>query len=103
MKKRSQGKARRLERRNVQVAAISQNDSIYQLYSRFGANGQRSGKETLKQTMLLLLWFAVLTTFIAMQNALLHTPISHAPTVVIPVTASAHALRMAQRAENPSL
>jgi hypothetical protein len=105
MRKRSQGKARRPERRTVQVQVLAHNDSIYQLYSRFGTAERRTRKEALKQTMLLLLWFAVLTTFFAMQNAILRTHISQDSTTrpVGPVTASAQALRLAERGEHPSL
>lgn len=81
MRKKSLGKASRLEvKRSVtttQEMLIPHDLNSSYLYSSFtnrpAIRQQRNGRQAIKHTFQLLLWFAALTTFFATQHALLHS------------------------------
>lgn len=106
MRKRSQGKAKRPERRLVQSELLLlpyDSNSTYDVYASFRSgslNAPQSAKDVLKHSVQLVLWFALLTTFLATQRALSHAQGVHA---TAPLTMSCGPTRAAERADHPRL
>ncbi len=106
MKKRTQGRAKRLVDRRVdqsQILLFPENlTRTYDMYAAFRSGAlfhkRKSLKDILGHAVQLMIWFALLTAFFVTQRAMLHTPSVHAavPTSA-PLTASFRSDKTAAR------
>ncbi len=109
MKKRTQGRAKRLVDRRVdqsQNLLFPENlTRTYEMYASFRSGAlfhkRKSFKDILGHGVQLMIWFALLTTFFVSQRAMLHTPtLNAAVPASAPITASFGSDKTAERIDD---